>query len=29
VVTEDRGRSDQFEHTILVTNDGHEILTLL
>ena len=28
VVTKDRRRSAQFEHTILVTDDGHEILTL-
>ena len=28
VVTEDRGRSAQFEHTIVVTEDGAEILTL-
>jgi len=28
VVTKDRGRTAQFEHTILVTNDGYEILTL-
>jgi len=28
VVTKDRKRTAQFEHTILVTNDGHEILTL-
>ena len=28
VVTEDRKRSAQFEHTILVTEDGSEILTL-
>src|SRR6201981_3643584 len=27
-VTKDRGRTAQFEHTILVTEDGHEILTL-
>jgi methionyl aminopeptidase len=27
-VTRDRGRTAQFEHTILVTEDGHEILTL-
>ena len=27
VVTRDRRRSAQFEHTILVTKDGHEILT--
>ncbi|MFI6516530.1 type I methionyl aminopeptidase [Spirillospora sp. NPDC050679] len=28
VVTKDRRRTAQFEHTILVTDDGHEILTL-
>ena len=28
VVTKDRGRSAQFEHTIVVTEDGTEILTL-
>lgn len=28
VVTKDRKLSAQWEHTILVTNDGHEILTL-
>jgi methionyl aminopeptidase len=28
VVTKDRRRTAQFEHTILVTGDGHEILTL-
>jgi methionyl aminopeptidase len=28
VVTKDRKRTAQFEHTILVTQDGHEILTL-
>ncbi|MDR0341723.1 MAG: type I methionyl aminopeptidase [Nocardiopsaceae bacterium] len=28
VVTKDRKRSAQFEHTILVTGDGYEILTL-
>jgi methionyl aminopeptidase len=28
VVTRDRRRSAQFEHTILVTDSGHEILTL-
>jgi len=28
VVTKDRKRTAQFEHTILVTSDGHEILTL-
>jgi methionyl aminopeptidase len=28
VVTKDRKRSAQFEHTLLVTNDGAEILTL-
>ncbi len=28
VVTKDRRRSAQFEHTILVTDDGNEILTL-
>lgn len=28
VVTKDRGRTAQFEHTLLVTEDGHEILTL-
>jgi methionyl aminopeptidase len=28
VVTNDRKRTAQFEHTILVTDDGHEILTL-
>jgi len=27
-VTRDRGRTAQFEHTILVTEDGYEILTL-
>ncbi len=27
-VTRDHGRTAQFEHTILVTEDGHEILTL-
>ena len=27
VVTQDRSLSAQWEHTILVTNDGHEILT--
>jgi len=27
-VTKDRRRTAQFEHTILVTDDGHEILTL-
>jgi methionyl aminopeptidase len=27
VVTQDRKRSAQFEHTVLVTADGHEILT--
>jgi len=27
-VTKDRRRTAQFEHTILVTEDGHEILTL-
>jgi methionyl aminopeptidase len=27
-VTRDRKRTAQFEHTILVTEDGHEILTL-
>jgi methionyl aminopeptidase len=27
-VTKDRGRTAQFEHTILVTDSGHEILTL-
>jgi methionyl aminopeptidase len=27
-VTKDRRRTAQFEHTILVTHDGHEILTL-
>jgi methionyl aminopeptidase len=27
-VTKDRKRTAQFEHTILVTEDGHEILTL-
>lgn len=27
-VTKDRKRTAQFEHTILVTSDGHEILTL-
>jgi methionyl aminopeptidase len=27
-VTKDRKRTAQFEHTILVTHDGHEILTL-
>jgi methionyl aminopeptidase len=28
VVTKDRRRSAQFEHTILITEDGNEILTL-
>ncbi|GAA1556718.1 type I methionyl aminopeptidase [Actinomadura kijaniata] len=28
VVTKDRRRTAQFEHTILVTEDGHQILTL-
>ena len=28
VVTKDRSLSAQWEHTILVTADGHEILTL-
>ena len=28
VVTKDRKRSAQFEHTIVITNDGNEILTL-
>jgi methionyl aminopeptidase len=28
VVTKDRSLSAQWEHTILVTTDGHEILTL-
>ena len=28
VVTRDRRRSAQFEHTILITDDGNEILTL-
>jgi methionyl aminopeptidase len=28
VVTRDRKRTAQFEHTLLVTEDGHEILTL-
>lgn len=28
VVTKDRGRSAQFEHTVVVTEDGAEILTL-
>ena len=28
IVTKDRRRSAQFEHTILVTDDGAEILTL-
>jgi methionyl aminopeptidase len=28
VVTADRRRSAQFEHTVLVTDDGVEILTL-
>jgi methionyl aminopeptidase len=28
VVTKDRRKSAQFEHTILVTDDGAEILTL-
>jgi methionyl aminopeptidase len=28
VVTKDRRRSAQFEHTILITPDGNEILTL-
>jgi len=26
-VTKDRKRTAQFEHTVLVTADGHEILT--
>jgi len=29
VVTKDRSLSAQWEHTILVTDDGHEVLTLL
>lgn len=29
VVTKDRSLSAQYEHTILVTDDGHEVLTLL
>ena len=29
VLTKDRKRTAQFEHTILVTDDGHEILTVL
>jgi methionyl aminopeptidase len=28
VVTKDRKRSAQFEHTILITDSGNEILTL-
>ncbi|QIT55599.1 type I methionyl aminopeptidase [Aquisalimonas sp. 2447] len=28
VITKDRSLSAQWEHTILVTNDGHEVLTL-
>ena len=28
VVTRDRSRSAQFEHTILITENGNEILTL-
>ncbi len=28
VVTQDRRRSAQFEHTLVVTDDGAEILTL-
>jgi methionyl aminopeptidase len=28
VVTADRKRTAQFEHTILITADGYEILTL-
>ena len=28
LVTNDRKRTAQFEHTVLVTADGHEILTL-
>jgi methionyl aminopeptidase len=28
VVTKDRKRSAQFEHTILITESGNEILTL-
>ena len=28
VVTKDRSRSAQFEHTILITERGNEILTL-
>ena len=28
VVTRDRKRTAQFEHTIVVTDDGNEILTL-
>jgi methionyl aminopeptidase len=28
VVTKDKRRSAQFEHTILVTDNGNEILTL-
>jgi methionyl aminopeptidase len=28
VVTRDRSRTAQFEHTVLVTSDGSEILTL-
>jgi methionyl aminopeptidase len=28
VVTKDGKRTAQFEHTILVTDEGHEILTL-
>ena len=28
VITKDRSLSAQWEHTILVTDDGHEVLTL-
>ncbi|KAH8071657.1 metalloendopeptidase [Aureococcus anophagefferens] len=28
VVTRDGGRAAQFEHMVLVTDDGHEVLTL-
>jgi methionyl aminopeptidase len=28
VVTKDRRWTAQFEHTVVVTEDGHEILTL-
>jgi methionyl aminopeptidase len=29
VVTKDKSWSAQFEHTILITDDGHEILTIV